>query len=245
MFELSKATRPKERHAIATFISGIRPIYLSNNNFIKQREILAFLNRNGEWPFAVDGAQPFNDSVAGMWNTYGNAVLIGETFGDYVEHLAANKADQMVIQKEVNETPDLLRGARRAVTAGTVRMTEILINDEWIFSILPERDPRKNWVSVERRKQAAAFALSDPPRLFRECPAIHADELRYQFSVHGDRRIDKNHATDTQHVIGPLAYCDFFLTVDKGLSIFIAWCNEHGSFPCAQIARLGEIKHRI
>lgn len=54
-------------------------------------------------------------------------MLIGEIFGDYVEHLAAHKADQMVIQKEVNETPDLLRGARRAVAGGAVKETDVSV----------------------------------------------------------------------------------------------------------------------
>ena len=95
-----------------------------------------------------------------MWSTYGGAVLIGETFDEYVEHLAGNRVDQMMIQKEVNDTPELIRGARRAVGGGAAASTEFLINDEWIFSILPERDPRKNWVSSAQRKQATAFALS-------------------------------------------------------------------------------------
>ena len=242
MFELSKARNEPERLAISDIVRGLSPLYLSNNNFIKQRELLNFLNRRGEWPSPVGLIEPFNETVARMWSTYGGAVFIGETFGEYVEHLVRSPDEQAEIQDATDETPLLIKGARKAVAASGLKIDELLINEDWIFAILPGTDADNKVIDIGIRKKAAAFAAVQSDQLFKECPTIHADELRYRFSIHGNRRVDTTHAVDTQHTIAPVDYCDFFLTADQQLKDYISGCSSQGSFPCRPISQLQEIK---
>ncbi|ASU40183.1 hypothetical protein hmeg3_19075 [Herbaspirillum sp. meg3] len=243
MVELAKAARIDRRQETATIVRNMMPLYLSNNNFIKSQELQLFLNRRTQWPFMISPeVQPFNETVSQMWSTYNaGPALIGEIFGEYVEHLAADRHDLGIVLREFGDSPNLIRSARVAAGKGLIAEPEPVINAEWIFGLLPERDRAQAWIPEPTRRAATEFVLLIMADLFRECPTIYADELRFRRAIFTNRHIHENDGADTQHVIGALAYCDHFVTNDRALRDFIVDNQPKGHFPCSPVEMLSQI----
>lgn len=245
MYETARAADASERASITGFVDWLKPLYVSNSNYIKQQELLRFLDRHGHLPFHAREVQAVNETVSRMWATYSGIVLIGESFGNYVEYLSRNEENRREIQEPASDAPKLIRDARSAVKEMRLSPDDVLIDDEWLFPLLPERTPDGKWMSLGVRKELLAHVTKDLKSLLEESPTIFVDELRYRYSVLGDRRIDENHAVDTQHILGPLSYCDYFLTADKGLLRFIEYVNSMSKVRCRGIRRLVDVKAEL
>lgn len=245
MFETAKANDAAERASIVDFVDELNPLYVSNPTFIKRQELLQFLERRGQLPFPAGALQSINENPSRMWATYSGVVFIGESFASYVEYLSRSEANRKEIQEPATEAPGLIRNARKAAKDDSLAIDDALIDEEWLWPLLPERAPDGTWISEPVRKELLGYVLKDLPTLFQECPTILVDELRYRYSIFGERRIDKNHAIDTQHTLGPLSHCDFFLTSDKGLLDFIGFVNGKSNLKCRGIKRLYEVEQTL
>ncbi|EJM97469.1 hypothetical protein [Herbaspirillum sp. YR522] len=226
MVENAKARDNQERRAYSAMITELQPLFLSNNNFVKQNELVRYLFNAGAWIENGEDRLPFHDSLAGMWTTYGGPVFIGEQFGEFVEQLVTDPQLRARIMTPLAEALALVKGAREAIQEDPGLIgAEAIVNREWLFDHLPERDRQGQFIPLAYRESAARFAAESIGQVLESCPTILADDLRYRNALLTNNRIDANDAADTQHVILPVVHCDLIVTRDRRLRRFI---NEAG-----------------
>lgn len=238
MVENSKATHSHERQAYNAMVCELQPCFLSNNSFVKQQELMRFLFKANMWREDSKVREPFHDSVASMWTTYRGPVFIDERFGDYVEYLVANPQTVSAIMSELAKAPKLVRNARQArKKEPKLAENDAAIDWAWILSHLPERDRQGNFVTLPYREAAAQFAANNIADVFKACPAVYADELRFRNALNTDRKIKPSDAADTQHVIVALGYCDNIVTMDGPLREFVVAAQ----MKCVAVSNVNEL----
>jgi hypothetical protein len=89
---------------------------------------------------------------------------------------------------------------------------------DWFLTLLPERGPDSRWISLDLRGELADELSRSPEEVFRQCPAIFAEDVMAEIrAMAGGRKARPQDAFDLMHIIPALAYCDAFVSNDGPL----------------------------
>lgn len=243
IYEFTKAQDDVERRQTVEALEGVTPCYFSDNGTLKQAELISFLSQRTEIPYSVRARSPLVSSVAQMWASYGGPLPhINETLPSCVEALCVAERDGRGIRAEVDKAPELTRGARAAASAGQFGQSDPIFDIQWFVALLPERGRDNRFVTIQERGRLAQVALTHLSELYAACPMLWLEDQLYRFRLFESVRVDNNDSVDSQHVIGPLIHCDYFMTADRKIVRFWRAVQNDSRVKARLIKRIGETK---
>lgn len=207
-YELARSKSQEQVDACCTFIEKLDPIWMSNGNYVKRKELAHFLSKKDGLMIKPKplNEQAFNTEVSQMWSTYGGPVLVGETFRDAVHAIKKTPGALSLIDAAAKETPGAILTGRAAVANGQLGDTELIIDQEYFTHLIEPFSP-----------ESLAYVLAHQQEVLKTCPAIAVEEALSQIRVRTQFRPEHGDAADLQHAIVGLAYCDGFISADKML----------------------------
>lgn len=207
-YELARSKSEEHIDACCAFIEKIDPIWMSNGNYVKRKELAHFLETNEGFttiPILLT-RHAFNATISQMWSTYGGPVFVGETFRNSVYELRKTPGALKLIDDAARETPDAILIGRAAVANGQLGENEQIIDREYFANLVePSSQESLDYVVAHKRD------------VLKTCAAIAVEEEMSQVRVRTQFRPEHGDAADLQHAIVGLAYCDGFITDDKML----------------------------
>lgn len=201
-YELANFHDQKHVDACCDFVRTIRPLWLSNSQFVKREEIMRFLKHGGDHTTPV-----FNPSIAQMWTTYNQPFTIGETFANTVQLLRTSPGALVEIDRAAAETPNAILVARQAKVEGRYVATQPIVDREYFSTLINPPN-----------RQVLDYVLSHMKHVLAACPTIRIEESLTRIRVTSHFRPKPSDAPDLQHAMVGLAYCDHFVSDDKNLS---------------------------
>ena len=202
-FELAQSQQQDHVHSCCAFIESINPIWVSNGNYVKRKELKRFLSG------APDHRIPaLSNLVSQMWATYGDgaAVTIGETFTNTVRELRGAPEALATVQAAARMTPEAIEIGRQARDDGRLAANADIVDREYFAMLLGSID-----------RDALDHVMGRLREVLAACPAIAVENRLTQIRVSENFNPEPGDAADLQHAIVGLAYCDHFVSDDKML----------------------------
>lgn len=232
--ECAHATDPlDEGRRYADFFESLNPVFLEGHLALEKSEMAALAyekwglpaTRKSDWMFASEFSQVALSHVPEM--------LVGFDLRIYLRHLIKSEPSRAEFHQAVGIATSGQQIVIDAYNDGRYEdaATQREIDRQWFLSLLPERDPEKRWIALDRRQQLAA-ALSDAPEeVFRACPTALAETVMTSIrATSGGRKPRPQDAFDLMHIVPALAYCGVFVSNDGPL-------RKHAAEACKRTGR--------
>ena len=155
-----------------------------------------------------------------MWSTYGEA-YVGETFAHTVNAWVKNPTTRDPIDKAVRQTPQAILIGREAMRDGRATKCQPIVDREYFKSLVGRAGP-----------SAIKFLVDNIQYVLEDCPAVAIEESLTKTRVVEKFTPKESDASDLQHAIAGVAYCDYFVSDDKMLIEHCRRSASHAGVPC-------------
>jgi hypothetical protein len=206
----------------AALIDSLDPLWIVGRLHIQKMEVENFASRRF---FDGDGAEI--RAVAGsvtqiLYYDLGRNVPLGWRACDYIADLLKRPGTRADIAKGKQATPEALSTLQSA-SASRKKAAEPEIFRLWIQRMLPRRHPAGRMLTTEDRAAILQFCTNVRRTSMRRAPAMAVEsELTRIRSQDPGRHPETQDATDFQHSVVGLAYCEHFVCRDK----YVRTCAE-------------------
>jgi hypothetical protein len=223
-YELAKSDRQDHVDSCCEFVEALNPLWMSNNVFVKREEIAQCLQciMRGEHGNAAHPSNAFNQTIAQMWATYGGIVIVGETFRNMVQALRDTPGALDEINAAAAETPGAIMDARDALAGRRMAADGDIVDREYFATLIDAANPDLIELAVRHKTQ-----------VLQMCPTIAVEEQLTQIRVRESFTPRNSDAADLQHALVALAYCDYFVSDDKKLSLHSKEAVHKCGLPCS------------
>lgn len=221
MLELSRSRQRPHIDACIDLVERLGPLWASNPSYIKAEELKGFLAAASE-EFSVEcHTNPaFNTTESQMWSTYGEA-YVGETFAHTVNAWVKNPTTRDPIDKAVCQTPKAILIGREAMRDGRTTKCQPIVDREYFKSLVGRAGP-----------SAIEFLVDNIQYVLDDCPAVAIEDYLTKTRVVEKFTPKESDASDLQHAIVGVAYCDYFVSDDKMLIEHCRRSASHAGVPC-------------
>ncbi len=220
-FEIARSTNSTHIVSCCEFIESLDPVWMSNSSFIKKAELVNYQKHLKLTHGDISPVPVFNETLAGMWATYGGPVLIGETLLDIVQMLKANPEDLGLVNGAASQTVDAIKIGREAFKDGRYQKSESVV-DEAYMSMLLHSEHKANVKAL----------LVDKKALFTACPSIGIEDILTSIRVVEQFKPEEGDAADMQHGMVGFGYCDYFVSYDKMLLNHLSKVKKRLNLNC-------------
>lgn len=242
IYEVARAGLEQTRAGCIQYIEMLNPLYCSNPRLVQKQELLTYLAMQGHnHPYRTEAPSLFCETIPRMWATYPFTIpFVDEDFRQAVGFML-DKKNTEAIDNALTEGPKAAQAGRNAFKEGAVDANVEIIDQEWLFALLPERKEDGKFVTIQARQELVGFLMQDMTAVYTACPAIHAEEQLVRYRIASDRKLKVSDGVDTQFLILAASYCDYLVTGDKALrGAFSEVAGKIGA-DCKILASLAEI----
>jgi hypothetical protein len=117
---------------------------------------------------------------------------------------------------------------------------------EWFWKLLPERRADQSYIPIDERKRVLEILLKEPDLVFKNCPAIYAEDTLTDVRANmGHRRPRTQDAMDLMHSIVPVAYCDALVSNDGNVREGLGRISRITGRPLVIASRLSKALARL
>jgi|GEM_PF-5881418 len=232
--ECAHASYPlDEGRRYADFFESLNPVFLEGHLALEKSEMAALAyarwglpdTRKPDWMFVSEFSQIALSHVP--------EILVGFDLRIYLRHLIKSESSRAEFHQAVRVAASGQQIAIDAYNNGWHEdaVTQKEIDRKWFLSLLPERDPEKRWIALDRREQLAAALSVAPDDVLRACPAAFAETVMTDIrAASGNRKPRPQDAFDLMHIVPALAYCGVFVSNDGPL-------RKHAEEACKRMGR--------
>jgi uncharacterized protein (UPF0297 family) len=219
IIEAASYRNPAQAGACGAFIESLDPLWIFEANRIQKQEIRNFIAEQYE----AAPSRPVNVLNAHISQLLSgdpqiSAVPLGTTPEGWIRYYQRHPDALLLVRTAIARTPDALRIGQRARAEGIINEYAPIIDRAYLGGLMPVRDSRNNLASAAQREHWLERCCADVTALLRTCPAVAVEDALTTFrTLNADRNPRESDAIVLQHAIGPLAYCDYFVSGDAYL----------------------------
>jgi hypothetical protein len=147
--------------------------------------------------------------------------IIGETFADSVQGLLKSPGALEDINRTAAETPGAILVARQARDEGRYVTSQPIVDRDYFSALVTPPNPH-----------ALDYVLSHMKQVLAACPTIRVEDALNHIRVSGHFKPKPSDASDLQHAMVGVAYCDYFVSDDKNLAEQCRQAAMRCELPC-------------
>lgn len=224
MYELARSNNQQHIDQCCSFVEELEPLWVSDSRKVKKQEVDRFLQPmfDNVGPVRNRSFTPFNGTVAEMWATFGEGSRPDESFTNSVALLRAHPDFVANVDLAALETPVAILIGRQAHRDGRARLLQGIIDREFLKLFLPVGDAN----------QQLDYLMQNRKKLLSVSPALAIEEAMSKLHVRDSFKPEPADASDLQHAMVPLGYCDHFVTNDGQLAQHCTTVVNQLQLPC-------------
>lgn len=237
MYELARSNVQQHVDQCCSFVEVLKPLWISDSTKVKRQEVDRFLQPvfDNVGPVRNRSFTPFNETVAAMWATFGEGGRPDETFRTSVASLRAHPDFVADVDRAAMETPEAILIGRHAHRDGRAKLFQGIIDREYLELFLP----------TGPNSQQLDYLMANRKKLLSVSPALAVEEAISKLHVRDSFKPEPADASDLQHAMVPLGYCDYFVTNDGQLAQHCATVVKQLLIPCKVHRKLRSIDRAV
>ncbi|HWG76925.1 MAG TPA: hypothetical protein VN660_09045 [Steroidobacteraceae bacterium] len=224
-YELARSSNDTHVQQCCDFVDSLDPLWMGNSHAIERQELELYLAINSRLPEAL------HESVGRMMASFGVPNDSTETFRGLVYKLREDPRNIERIRNAARETPAAIRGAREPWKREKYKALQSVIDREHLAMIL----------DLDSNNSAIDQLMGDLPNVYKECPAVAAEELLSRIRLNDSFAPLESHAADFQHAVAPLGYCNFFISRDSQLRQHCQTVVRKTGLTCKMFPRIRDV----
>jgi hypothetical protein len=210
-----------EASRYADLFESLRPLFIEGHDILEREEMRAYAYLKWNIPSTPKHQQwMFPTEFTQLALSRTPEILVGFDLRIYLRHLAKTASSRAVIYRSVGVAQGAQQTGIDAYNDGRLSDAQkrVQVIRDWFLTLLPERGPDSRWISLNLRRELADELSRSPDEVFRQCPAIFAEDVMADIrAMAGGRKARPQDAFDLMHIIPALAYCDAFVSNDGPL----------------------------
>lgn len=233
IFELAKAGEERNVAAYCATVEQLRPEWANNPVAVRREELLRFLAKEQQAAILPD-VRPFSPTSAQMWASYKGIGLafLDDNFTRAVNALRRDRKALDVVRGVARQTMDAIHTNRRSHRDGSMAI-------------------RKQEVEIDYFARALGRSHSDPDVLFlagdvksarKNCQTIRVEHFLFEIRFKENFTPEEGDASDYQHALCGLPYCDAFVTDDRHFRESCVAIVRRANRKVQVLSRISEIR---